>query len=80
MEKANEYHLDLHLAFVNYKKAFNSVEMWEIEKCINKGITYSRYRLIIQNIYKLVNMNNIITRNYKTYTYLVDDTRLNKKQ
>lgn len=32
MQKAN--HPDLHLAFVDYEEAYDSIEMWTVEKAI----------------------------------------------
>lgn len=56
IEKANEYHLDLHLAFVDYEKAFDSIEMWAIERALNNCRIDSRYRMLMHNIYKNATM------------------------
>lgn len=56
IEKATEYHLPLHLAFVDYEKAFDSVELWAVEQAMNNCRIDSRYRQLIHNIYEKATM------------------------
>lgn len=56
VEKANEYHLPMYFAFVDYEKAFDSVELWAVEQAMNNCRIDSRYRTLIHNIYKNATM------------------------
>ncbi|KAB0800388.1 hypothetical protein PPYR_06128 [Photinus pyralis] len=46
----------MHLAFIDYEKAFDSFEMWAIGKAKNECRIDSRYRMLIHNIYKKATM------------------------
>lgn len=65
IEKANEYHLDLYIGFIDYEKAFDSIELWAIEKAMNNCRIDSRYRMLIHNIYKKATMTVQIGGNTK---------------
>lgn len=52
IEKSAEYNFPLHLAFVDYKKAFDSLEVWAILRVMDKARIDSRYSNLIRNIYR----------------------------
>jgi hypothetical protein len=56
IEKANEYNFPLYLAFVDYKKAFDSVEKWAVIKSLKNCRVDSRYIDLISNIYENATM------------------------
>jgi len=43
IEKCNEYNIPLHLAFVDYQKAFDSFETWTVLEAMDKARIDSRY-------------------------------------
>lgn len=49
--KAVEYNIPLHLAFVDYQKAFDSIEIWAILAAMDNARIDSRYSKLIQHIY-----------------------------
>lgn len=51
IEKGNKYNIPLHLAFVDYNKAFDSVEIWAILTAMDKVRIDSRYRNTLKYIY-----------------------------
>ena len=52
IEKANEYHLPLYVALVDYEKAFDSVETWAIREALWNSRVDSRYMDLIDHIYE----------------------------
>ncbi|KAL3271590.1 hypothetical protein HHI36_022065 [Cryptolaemus montrouzieri] len=51
IEKCNEYNLDLYIAFIDYQKAFDSIEIWAVLNSLNACRVDSRYTNLIKNIY-----------------------------
>ena len=51
IEKTTEYNIPLHLAFVDYQKAFDSIETWSFLAAMEDARIDSRYYSIIKNIY-----------------------------
>ena len=52
IEKHNEYKMNIAIAFVDYEKAFDSVELWAILNAMDECRTDSRYSDIIKYIYE----------------------------
>lgn len=52
MEQCNEYNFALDVTFVDYEKAFDSVEIWASLNSLNKCRIDSRQITLNQNIYK----------------------------
>jgi len=52
IEKHNEYKKNIAIAFVDYEKAFDSVEMWAILNALDECRTDSRYSKILKYIYE----------------------------
>lgn len=52
IEKANKYNIQLHLAFIEFKKAFDSVEIWAFLSALNDARVDSRCSQLIKNIYE----------------------------
>jgi hypothetical protein len=52
IEKLNEYKMDIVLAFVDYEKAFDSIEIWAILDALYDCRTDSRYSELIKYIYE----------------------------
>ena len=52
IEKCNEYKIEIALAFVDYEKAFDSVETWSILDSLDECRVDSRYTRTIKNIYE----------------------------
>ena len=52
MEKCSEYNVPLYMAFVDYKKAFDSVETWAFLSALEDARIDSRYTALIKNIYE----------------------------
>lgn len=51
VEKTIEYNIPLHLAFVDYHKAFDSVETWAFLTALEDARIDSRYSALIKDIY-----------------------------
>lgn len=56
IEKANEYNIRLFMTFVDFEKAFDSVELWAILNSLRNCAIDSRYITLIENIYKNAQM------------------------
>lgn len=52
IEKCNEYKIPIVLIFIDYEKAFDSVEIWAILESLNECRVDSRYSNLISNIYE----------------------------
>lgn len=51
IEKSAEYNIPLHLAMIDFKKAFDSLESWAIIKALNNASVDSRYTNLLKSIY-----------------------------
>lgn len=51
IEKAAEYNIELHMAFIDYRKAIDSLETWAILRAMEKARIDSRYTNLIRHIY-----------------------------
>lgn len=56
IEKCNEYNLKLYMAFIDYEKAFDSIEIWAVLNSMTKCRIDSRYTKLIENIYSQASM------------------------
>lgn len=52
IEKCTEYNVPVHMAFVDFHKAFDSVETWSLLESLDNARVDSRYTQIIKNIYE----------------------------
>ena len=52
IEKCNEYKIPIVLIFIDYEKAFDSVEIWSILESLHECRVDSRYSNLIKNIYE----------------------------
>lgn len=52
IEKCNEYKIKIAIAFVDYEKAFDSVEIWKILDALNRCRIDSRYTRLIKHVYE----------------------------
>lgn len=52
IEKSAEYNIPLHLAFVDYEKAFDSIEQWSIWAAMENARIDSRYTNLLKFIYR----------------------------
>jgi hypothetical protein len=52
IQKHNEYKMPLVLAFIDYEKAFDSVEIWAVMRGLTKCSVDYRYIQLLNNIYK----------------------------
>lgn len=50
IEKCNEYQIPIYIAFVDYEKAFDTIETWAIERALQNCRIHSRYIQLIQEI------------------------------
>lgn len=55
IEKSIEYNFPIHMAFVDYEKAFDSVEHWAIFEELDKARIDHRYKNLLKNIYQRAN-------------------------
>ncbi|CAG9840644.1 unnamed protein product [Diabrotica balteata] len=51
IEKTNEYHIPLYMAFIDFEKAFDSVEHWAVQNSLQNSRIDYRYTDLITNIY-----------------------------
>ena len=56
IEKATEYQMPLWYAFIDYKKAFDSVETWAVYESLRNARVHHRYNQLIAEIYKNAKM------------------------
>lgn len=66
IEKTTEYNIPLHLAFVDYQKAFDSIETWSFLTAMEDARIDSRYSAIIKNIYDKATFHVKIDDDLKT--------------
>ncbi|XP_072376061.1 uncharacterized protein [Diabrotica undecimpunctata] len=66
IEKTNEYNLSIYLEFVDYEKAFDSLELWAVEETLVNCRIDSRYRMLIHNIYQNTTMRIQLDRDLQT--------------
>lgn len=66
IEKCSEYNVPLHLAFVDYNKAFDSVELWAIYKAMDHARIDSRYKNLLKHIYEKATLQVEITEDQTT--------------
>lgn len=52
IEKATEYQMPLWLAFIDYKKAFDSIESWAVIQSLQNARIDHRYTNLVNNIYQ----------------------------
>lgn len=52
IEKCTEYNVPLHVAFVDFHKALDSIETWTVIESLENARIDSRYTNIIKNIYE----------------------------
>jgi hypothetical protein len=52
IEKCTEYDIPLHIAYVDYQKAFDSIETWAVLEAMNLARVDSRYSMLIKHIYE----------------------------
>lgn len=57
IEKATEYNISLWMAFVDFRKAFDTVEIWAIIKSLRYARVDQRYINLIENIYRTSTMS-----------------------
>lgn len=66
IEKCTEYNIPLHMAFVDYQKAFDSIETWAILNAMNNARIDYRYSNIIRYIYEHATMHVKIEEEWVT--------------
>lgn len=44
IQKSNEYNIQIHIAFIDYSKAFDSIELWAVFQAMNNARIDSRYK------------------------------------
>lgn len=66
MEKCREYNVHLHIGFVGYEKAFDSVEGWAVLNELDKAIVDSRYCPLIENCYDNATFHVKIAEDFNT--------------
>lgn len=66
IETTTEYNIPLHLAFVDYQKAFDSIETWSFLTAMEDARIDSRYTAIIKNIYDKATFHVKIDDDLKT--------------
>lgn len=66
IEKGNEYNIPIHLAFIDFHKAFDSIEKWAFLGAMDQARIDSRYSNIIKNIYENASLQIKIDESTKT--------------
>ena len=66
IEKTTEYNIPIHLAFIDFHKAFDSIETRYILDSMDNARIDCRYTEVIKNIYKNATMHVKINDNLKT--------------
>lgn len=57
VEKCTEYNIPLHMGFIDYQKAFDSVKNWAVLTAMDKARIDSRYSNLIKNVYEHVTLH-----------------------
>ena len=65
IEKSEEYNKPLFLAFVDYEKAFDSIEYWAVENSLLRSRVDQRYVQVLQNLYRSATMTVRLHENTK---------------
>ena len=69
IEKANEYNLPLCVCFIDYEKAFDSVEHFAIFEALRKINTNETYVQILENIYRKatasMHIDDLVSENFQ---------------
>lgn len=63
IQKTEEYNRPLYLAYVDYEKAFDSVEHWAVVDSLKRCHIDDRYIEILRNLYKSATMTVQLTEN-----------------
>jgi hypothetical protein len=66
IEKSAEYNIPIHLAMIDYKKAFDSLETWAIVRAMNRARVDSRYTDLIKSIYENATLHVKIAEDMET--------------
>lgn len=66
IEKSTEYNVPLYLAFVDFHKAFDSIETWSFTQAMYDARIDSRYTNLLENIYKDATFHVKINEDLKT--------------
>ena len=71
IEKSNEYNLPLCIGFIDYEKAFDTVEHFAIFEALRKNNVNETYINILQNIYKLatarVHLDKLVSTEFQIH-------------
>lgn len=66
IEKTSEYNIPIHMAFIDFQKAFDSIEIWQILMSMDNARMDSRYTTLIRNIYQNASFHIKIDEGTKT--------------
>jgi Reverse transcriptase (RNA-dependent DNA polymerase) len=66
IEKTSEYNIPIHMAFIDFHKAFDSIETWQILMSMDNARIDSRYTTLIKNIYQNASMHIKIDEETRT--------------
>lgn len=66
IEKTTEYNVPLHLAFIDFHKAFDSIETWAFIQAMDDARIDSRYTNLLKNIYENATFHVKINEDLKT--------------
>lgn len=66
IEKTTEYNIPLHLAFVDFHKAFDSIETWAFTQAMDDTRIDSRYTNLLKYIYKNATFHVKMDEDFKT--------------
>lgn len=58
LEKCTELNINIHIAFVDFRQAFNLVEIWAILKTLKSFCINSKYSTLIKNIMQTLQHSN----------------------
>lgn len=70
IEKCNEYRIDLAFAFIDYEKAFDSVETWSMLDSLDECRIDSRYSKTIKHVYE--NATSCVKLHEKTDKFKIE--------
>lgn len=66
LEKATEYNIPLYLAFIDYEKAFDTIEVWTVLQALDNARVDSRYSDLMKYIYEKATSTIKIDNDTKT--------------